>query len=175
MSAKISQSSRSVHATAPRKTAVLHIDDDRNDSELFRAAAVQARAGFALQNVKDGDQALAYLNGLGDYADRARYPLPTLILLDLKMPRRTGMDVLNWIRSHPELKRVPVVVLSGSQLQDDIKHALKGGADSYLAKPLGFAELVTLVQELEATWLTPKLSPAIQAQLGAPQSPEMGK
>ena len=162
------RSHRGAHAVAAPKIAVLHIDDDPNDSELFRAAVAQAQAGFELQNVKDADQALAYLNGVGDYADRILYPLPALILLDLKMPRRTGFEVLTWIRNHPELKKTPVVVLSGSQIEEDRRHALTGGADSYLVKPLGFAALVALVQQLETAWLTPKLSPAAPPQGCAP-------
>ena len=133
---------------------VLHIDDDRNDTELFRAAARKANAQFSLHNVSDGDQAMAYLNGRGIYADRQAYPLPVLILLDLKMPRATGFEVLQWIRKHPEVGSLPVVVFSGSELQDDIQQAYAVGADSYLVKPLGFNELVNLVKDISADWIT---------------------
>src|SRR5947207_936056 len=93
---------------------VLHIDDDPNDTLLLEAAARKAGAQFRLQNVHDGEAAIAYLSGAGIYADRGLYPLPSLILLDLKMPRATGFEVLQWIRAHSELGQMPVVILSGS-------------------------------------------------------------
>ena len=132
---------------------VLHIDDDPNDVELFRAAARKANAQFAIHNVSDGEQAMAYLNGRGIYRNRQLYPLPALILLDLKMPRATGFEVLRWIRNHPEVGDLPVIIFSGSELQDDIQQAYATGADFYMVKPLGFSELVKLVKELNAAWL----------------------
>jgi len=146
--------SGSANAVPRPAVTVLHIDDDRNDTELFRAAARKANAQFALHNVSDGEQAMAYLNGLGIYSNRQLYPLPTLILLDLKMPRATGFEVLTWIRNHPEVGNLPVVVFSGSELQDDIQQAYAVGADSYLIKPLGFTELVNLAKELNTAWTT---------------------
>ena len=135
------------------RATVLHIDDDRNDVELFRAAARKANAQFAIHNVSDGEQAMAYLNGRGIYRNRQLYPLPALILLDLKMPRATGFEVLRWIRNHPEVGDLPVIILSGSELQDDIQQAYATGADFYMVKPLGFNELVNLVKELNAAWV----------------------
>jgi CheY-like chemotaxis protein len=134
---------------------VLHVDDDPNDTELLRAAALKARADFILHNVEDGEQALAYLSGIGIYADRLKYQVPSLILLDLKMPRATGFEVLTWIRRHAVLGRTPVVVLSGSELQDDVRQAYDSGANSYLVKPLGFEALVTIVKNIKAVWLNP--------------------
>jgi CheY-like chemotaxis protein len=131
---------------------VLHIDDDPNDTELLRAATRKADLPFVLHNVEDGERALAYLSGQGIYADRQIYQLPSLILLDLKMPRSTGFEILKWIRAHPELGDLPVVVLSGSELQDDIKHAYDIGANSYLVKPLGFEALVNMVRRLNTLW-----------------------
>ena len=136
---------------------VLHIDDDPNDSELFQAAARRARVEFLVQHVTDGEQAMAYLTGRGVYTNRGRYPLPALVLLDLKMPRATGFDVLRWIRNHPEVGHVPVVVFSGSELQDDIRQAYAGGADSYLVKPIGFGALVELVKTINTSWFSGRL------------------
>ena len=132
---------------------VLHIDDDPNDTELLRAAARRAAAPFVLHNVEDGERAIAYLSGAGIYADRQRYQVPSLILLDLKMPRATGLEILKWIRSHPQLCQIPVLVLSGSELQDDVKQAFAIGANSYLVKPLGFEALVSLVKSINTVWL----------------------
>ena len=139
---------------APAKIlTVLHIDDDPNDTELLRAATRRAKTQFNLHNVEDGESAMAYLNGAGRYADRSLYPIPALILLDLKMPRVTGLEILRWIREHPECGQLPVVVLSGSELHEDIRQAYEKGANSYLVKPLGFEALVDLVKNVNAVWL----------------------
>jgi CheY-like chemotaxis protein len=135
---------------------VLHVDDDPNDTALLEAARRKAEVDFRLENVSDGDQAMAYLNGAGHYANRTRHPRPALILLDLKMPRATGFEILRWIRNHPDSKELPVVVLSGSELQEDIRQAYSMGADSYLVKPLGFEALVQLVRNITSVWLAPR-------------------
>jgi len=139
---------------------VLHIDDDPNDTALLQAAARKASVKFILHNVEDGEEAIAYLSGAGIYADRQRFQLPALILLDLRMPRATGFEVLKWIRSHPELGHLPVVILSGSELQADIRQAYSVGANSYLVKPLGFRALVKMVESLNAVWFAANLHPA---------------
>jgi CheY-like chemotaxis protein len=140
----------------PSGATVLHVDDDPNDTTLLEAARRKAGVQFRLENVCDGDQAIAYLNGLGNYANRINHPFPTLILLDLKMPRATGFEILRWIRCHPECKNLAVVVLSGSELNEDIQKAYRLGANSYLVKPLGFMALVKLVKNIAAIWLVPQ-------------------
>src|SRR5436190_4150625 len=147
------------HAVPASAGTVLHIDDDPNDTLLLEAAARKAGAQFLLQNVQDGDAAIAYLTGAGIYADRRVYPLPSLILLDLKMPRATGFEVLQWIRAHPQLGQMPVVILSGSELQDDISQAYSTGANSYLVKPLGFDALVNLVKSINSLWMGAAITP----------------
>jgi len=141
------------HAVASSTLTVLHIDDDPNDTALLQAAARSAKLDFQLYNIEDGDQAIAYLGGAEPYSDRELYPLPSLILLDLKMPRATGFEVLKWIRNHPELGKLPVIVLSGSELKEDVREAYTVGADSYLVKPIGFGALVNLVRNLSNVWL----------------------
>jgi CheY-like chemotaxis protein len=135
---------------------VLHVDDDPNDTALLEAARRKAELEFRLENVSDGDQAMAYLKGSGAYANRAAHPWPTLILLDLKMPRATGFEILRWIRNRPDCKELPVVVLSGSELQEDIRQAYSMGANSYLVKPLGFEALVELLRNITSVWLSPR-------------------
>ena len=154
-----------------QRVTVLHIDDDPNDTELLQAASRQAGAPFVLQHIHDGEQAIAYLGGTGPYADRRRFPMPALILLDLKLPRTSGFEVLRWMRSHPELASVPIVVLSGSESQDHIQLTYSMGANSYIVKPLGFQELIKVVETLHSVWLarpvrTPGPVPALPA--GAP-------
>lgn len=133
---------------------VLHVDDDPNDTALLEAARRKAELEFRLENVSDGDQAMAYLRGSGPYANRMTHPWPRLILLDLKMPRATGFEILKWIRNRPDCKELPVVVLSGSELQEDIRQAYSLGANSYLVKPLGFEALVELLKNITSVWLS---------------------
>lgn len=135
-------------ALANEQVTVLHIDDDANDTALLQAASSKAHVGFKLLNVPDGEQALAYLKEIGKSTVR-----PALILLDLKMPRATGLDILRFIRKHPMLERLPVIVLSGSELQEDIQNAYAAGANSYLVKPLGFEALVDLIKRISSIWL----------------------
>jgi CheY-like chemotaxis protein len=137
----------------PSQVTVLHVDDDPNDTALLQAASRKADVHFKLQNVEDGEHAIAYLSGTGPYADRDRHRMPALVLLDLKMPRATGFEILKWIRGNPALNRLPVIVLSGSELQSDIKKSYTAGANSYLVKPLGFEALVDLIQNINKVWL----------------------
>jgi CheY-like chemotaxis protein len=149
---------------------VLHVDDDPNDTELLRAAARKADVRFILHNAEDAEQAIGYLNGKGIYADRNTYQLPALILLDLKMPRATGFEVLKWIRKHPRLAQVPVVVLSGSELQEDIQKAYEVGANCYMVKPLGFDSLVQLVRNINVAWLATLPKARSGLELSAPRA-----
>ena len=133
-------------------TVILHVDDDPKDSELLRAAVRKANLPWGLQQVEDGEQAIQYLGGAEYYSDRQRYPMPEMVLLDLKMPGLTGFDVLKWIRGHKKLFKLPVIILSGSALQDDIRHAYDAGATSCIIKPLGFQALVKLMKGLKTAW-----------------------
>jgi CheY-like chemotaxis protein len=131
---------------------VLHVDDDSNDRELLLAATVEAGVPFQVHSVSDGEQALAFLNGTGVYADRSRFQLPSLILLDLRMPGSTGIDILKWVRAHPELNRLPVIVLSGSESEEDLRQAYAYGANAYIIKPLGFNALVEMIKGVNLGW-----------------------
>lgn len=132
---------------------VLHADDDPNDLLLFRHACQSVNLPLTLESVSDGELAVAYLSGLEKYADRARYPLPALVLLDLKMPRRTGFEVLDWIRNQASLKRMPVIVLTSSKHEADINWTYEHGANSYLVKPVDFDALVEMVRTIQLYWL----------------------
>lgn len=136
-------------------TTILHVEDDPNDTLLLEHACRKAGVIFDLQAVSDGDQAMAYLRGINAYSDRAKHPMPRLILLDLKMPRVSGFDVLAWLRSEDGLRELPVVVLTSSNHDADVKRAYELGAKSYLVKPVGFEALVELVRTL------PGLLPAV--------------
>lgn len=138
-------------ARGPTKTVnVLHVDDDPNDTTLLQVACARAGVGFQLQNISEATEVFDYLSGTGKYADRSQFHLPELVLLDMKMPRATGLDVLNWIRGQSDLKHLPVFVLSGSEFKDDIHLAYDRGADFYLVKPHNFDSLISLVKSINA-------------------------
>ena len=106
---------------------------------------------------------MAYLAGEGPFADRQRHPFPVLVLLDLKLPRRSGLEVLEWIRAQTGLKRLPVVVLTSSKEATDVNRAYDLGANSYLVKPVGFDSLLELVKSLEVYWLILNQKPDVSA------------
>ncbi len=134
--------------------AILFTEDDAADVLLLRRAFEKAGVTNPLQVVSDGDQAVAYLAGQDDFADRERHPLPALILLDIKLPRRSGLDVLTWMRQQPSLMGIPVIMLTSSQEPADISRAYDAGANAYHVKPVGFEELLGFVQALKVYWLT---------------------
>ncbi len=133
--------------TIPRP--VLLVEDDPNDILLIRRAFQKTSMAAPLQVVHDGDAAVAYLEGQGAYADRGRYPLPILMLLDLKLPRRSGVEVLTWMREHEGLEALPVVALSSSGEPVDILRAYELGARSFYVKPTSFTDLLGLVKVLQ--------------------------
>lgn len=132
---------------------ILLVEDDPNDVLLIQRAFRKANLANPLYVVEDGENALAYLAGQGDYADRQQYPLPVLMLLDLKLPRKSGFEVLEWLRQQPGLKRLLVVVLTSSANGPDINRAYDLGANSYLVKPVSFDALLEMVRTLGAYWL----------------------
>src|SRR5437899_6823838 len=117
---------------------ILLVDDNPDDVLLIQRAFQKAGLRDALKVVRDGAQAIQYLSGSGLYAERQRFPLPFLVLLDLKMPGTDGFDVLQWTRAQPELRRLLIVVLTSSNLQADVDRAYYIGAKSYLVKPVWF-------------------------------------
>lgn len=133
---------------------ILHVEDDANDALLFEHACRKAGVAFELRAVHDGDEAISYLRGDAAFGDRAKSPLPQLIVLDLKMPRLNGFDVLTWLRQQENFKKLPVVVLTSSNHEMDIKRAYDLGANSYLVKPVGFDGLVEMVKNLQTYWIT---------------------
>ncbi len=132
--------------------AILVVDDDDNDLYFLRAAFKAADAVSRVQTVNSGYEAVAYLKGEGDYADRARFPYPDLVLTDLKMPGLDGFGVLEFLKSTPESAVIPTIVLSGSQDNDDIKRAYLLGASAYHVKPSSTLELRRLIKALHDYW-----------------------
>jgi len=132
---------------------VLLAEDNEDDSLLTEIAFKKARLANPLQVVKDGVEVIAYLKGEGRFSDRVRYPFPMLLLLDLRMPKVNGFEVLSWLQAHPEIAHLPVAVMTSSVDEPDIDRAYKLGADSYLIKPPNAETLLALVQRLKAYWL----------------------
>jgi CheY-like chemotaxis protein len=131
---------------------ILHVEDDPNDVLLVQRALKKTNSSVAIHSVSDGDRALAYLNGVQEYADREKFPFPQLVLLDLKMPRKSGLEVLSWIRTQASLKRVLVVIFTSSKHDQDINTAYELGANSYLVKPVGFEALVETMRQIQHYW-----------------------
>lgn len=140
---------------------VLHVDDDEGDTLLLQQACVKAKVSFALHSVENGEKAIAYLQGTEKYVNRERHPLPTLILLDLKMPRKNGFDVLGWIRGQDRFKSLPVIMFTASNQEEDIKRAYATGANSYLVKPVGINTLVEMMQLLDSFWFGMNQNPNV--------------
>ena len=136
-----------------RDGVILLAEDDPNDVLLIQRAFQRNLVANPVQVVRDGDEAVAYLSGQAPFADRERHPLPVLMLMDLKMPRKSGLEVLEWVRQQPGLKRLPIIVLTSSNQSPDINRAYELGANSYLVKPAGFDSLLDLVKNLDMYWL----------------------
>jgi CheY-like chemotaxis protein len=131
---------------------ILLAEDEQNDVFLMRLALKQAGLDCRLVTVPNGQQATEYLNGDPPFSDKLQFPQPALLLLDLKMPRMNGFEVLTWIGTRPELKAFPIVILSSSAQDQDKQRAFSLGADDYQVKPAGFDLLVALIKEIKSRW-----------------------
>ncbi len=134
---------------------VLYAEDEENDVFLLERAFAKARVEHPLQVVTDGAAAIRYLAGSDEFSDRARFPLPCLALLDLNLPRRSGLEVLKWIREQSPFRTLPVVLLTSSNQVRDIASAHNLGANGYLVKPASSEKLVELASTLRDTCLLP--------------------
>ncbi len=151
---------------------VLLVEDDTADSKLIRRAFDKAQVSARLVRAKDGDDAVAYLDGAGPYIDREEHPSPTLVLLDIKLPRRSGFEVLSWIRRDTRpLRRTPVVMLTSSRHAVDINRAYELGANAYTVKPDTHAEMIRLLGSIQAFWIDHSEPPLITS----PEVAAMGK
>jgi CheY-like chemotaxis protein len=135
----------------PTQTILL-VDDSENDLDLMTIAFKKAEFNNPLQQVRNGEEAIAYLKGEGVYSDRNAHPMPAVMLLDLNMPMKNGFDVLEWVRTQPSLKRMTVIILSASTRIEDIERAFDLGANSFLVKPSALDQLVTMSSRLR-DWL----------------------
>ena len=139
---------------------VLQVEDREEDVYLLKRAIQRAEVRAEVRAVVDGQEAIDYLAGNGRYADREQFPLPYLILLDLKLPLKTGFDVLAWIRAQPTLRTLIVIVLSSSIDEGDLEKAYQLGANAFLVKPSDMHTLVEMCRAMKLFWLTHNQPPA---------------
>jgi len=140
---------------------ILAAEDEPVDAMMIRRAFRKAGISQKLHLVEDGDAVIDYLTGTNAYSDREQFPLPVLLLLDLKLPRRSGLEILEWLRQQPGLRRIPVVVLTSSRQSTDVSCAYDLGANSYLVKPVGFTALIDIMKTLGLYWLVLNEKPQI--------------
>lgn len=125
---------------------ILHVEDDDNDALLFQKACERAGLPAQVYRVENADEAKAYLGGQGTYTDRSRYPFPHLVVLDLKMPRVDGFELLKWMRHTEPFAELPVLIFTASMSREDKSRAMAEGASSYFVKPSSFEALVKMVE-----------------------------
>jgi CheY-like chemotaxis protein len=134
---------------------ILLAEDIEDDAGLLQTVLKQAGVMNPVFVVPDGQEAIAYLSGEGVYADRAKFPIPVVLLLDLKMPKRTGFDVLAWCKRQPHLTKLLIIVLSGNREIKSINQAYRMGADTFLLKPCHVLDVTNLTRNFKGYWTLP--------------------
>ena len=132
---------------------ILLAEDEDNDVFLLKRAFREADIKNPLYIVSDGEQAIEYLSGAGQFADRNQHPLPALFILDIKMPKKSGMEVLRWLRTQPVLNSLPALIMSSSAMPHDIERAYQLGANAFVVKPSTNEERAQLAGNIKGFWL----------------------
>lgn len=139
----------------------LLVEDSDDDILLTRRSFRKAEVHNPLQVVRSVDEAIWYLGGEGLFSNRIEFPLPSLVLLDLKMPRRNGFELIEWVRSQPSMDALRIVVLSSSDSRADVEHAYDLGANSYLVKPVESQTFVETLRLLKQYWICFDMAPRV--------------
>lgn len=134
------------------KPTILLVDDDEAFTMLVNVAIRKSGVDADLRIARDGEEAVSYLSRQGKFSDETAFHVPSLVLLDLKMPRMDGFEVLEWRLDHPELNAMPFVILSSSDLESDRQRASELGAHGYLVKPMDLPGFAELVESLDKFW-----------------------
>ena len=151
---------RHSHMSVQRRPyTILLVEDDENDAFLFKLALERAKILNPVQWLKDGIEAIAYLTGESPYTDRTVFPQPELVILDLKMPRMSGLELLAWLRDHPAFQGIPIIIMSSSMEERDVRRAYNLGANTYFVKPGSFDIFVTLIGKVHAYWESSIITP----------------
>jgi two-component system response regulator len=137
----------------PQPIIILMAEDDPDDRLLVKDAFVESHVVNHLLFVEDGVQLINYLRAQDEFANRKDFPMPDLILLDLNMPRKDGREALEEIKADPQLRHIPVVVLTTSKAEEDILRSYDIGAAGYISKPVTFDGLVKVIQVLKEYWV----------------------
>jgi two-component system, response regulator len=144
-----------------KNALILLVEDNRMDIELTLDAFREAKLSNKIQVVNNGQEALDYLFAEGSFSDRNTYPLPDLVLLDLKLPGIDGFEVLRKVKSTPVLKRLPIIILTSSKEEGDRALSYDIGANSYLVKPVSFQGFLEVIYKIKDYWLTLNVNPPI--------------
>jgi CheY-like chemotaxis protein len=142
-----------------RTLNILLVEDNPDHAELVRRSLDNFQVASSLHHVEDGEAALDYIFGRHPFSDRAQFPTPDLVLLDLRLPRVDGLEVLRHVKSHPTLRSTPVVVLTTSDAERDVAAAYEYHANSFVTKPVDFERLSQLIRDLGFYWLAWNKSP----------------
>lgn len=145
--------------SVPERAVILIAEDEEDYVLLLKRAFEEAGIKNPIQVVSTGHEAVAYFKGEGKYSNRDEYPLPDLVLLDIKLPGFTGLEVLGWLRGQPGLSALRVLMLTSSDQLRDVNDAYRLGANSFLLKPYDFADLVHLAKVVQEFWLYMSKSP----------------
>ncbi|MGV3771546.1 MAG: response regulator [Verrucomicrobiales bacterium] len=137
-----------------KSLVILVAEDDQNDVFLLERAFRRVGIDLPVHVCQDGEDTVNYLQGSGRYSDRQKFPFPRVLITDLKMPKLSGFDVLQWLNQHTECKLIPVIVLSSSKNEEDVKKAYQLGANCYFEKPGSLDDLSALVELAYKFWTT---------------------
>lgn len=143
-----------------RDDLILLVEDNPDDVLFMRRAIRQAEITQPFQVVEDGQKAIEYLGHTGPYEDSAKFPAPRIVLLDLKLPYKSGLEVLEWIRGQEQIRTIPVIVFTTSAENYDVERAYQLGANAYLVKPANMNELANILKSFKAFWIDHNLFPS---------------
>jgi CheY-like chemotaxis protein len=157
-----------------KEPVILLVDDSDSDIALLQQAFTKAGMHRPIQVVRDGVDAMSYLLGRGEFADRSHYPMPSILIIDVNMPRLNGLELLTWLRTQPDFNHLMIIVLTGDARIEAVNHAYHLGANSYLQKPMRHEDLVDLVQCFFRYWVVHNHLPSPPAAAHHPYSVAIG-